>query len=204
MLEKVADDTQDLVAEREKLIEKTERLAAERDVILHEARLVKRRHDGIKAKLEVLAAEGGGSAELVESSRQEMVELKGQFSELRTKRDELAGRIEVLDRQVDALDVRIEARRGEMREEALDSYQDIGKANRNISQSRAELGLLENEMITLFCEIGRYLSIHAKAPSCAAAVKPHRALVAQMLALRTSITLNNRLAGRDVPQATGS
>ena len=60
LLEMVVDSTKDFVVERESLIDKSERLGAEREAILGEARSVKRRHDGIKAKLEVLAGEGAG------------------------------------------------------------------------------------------------------------------------------------------------
>ena len=152
--------------------------------------------------LEVLADEGGVTPpELLNSSMEELVELKKRFRALRERRDELAKRIESVDNEIEGLDGRIEERRGEMRDEAFGSYQDIGKANRDISQSRAELGMLENEMITLYCEIGRYVSTHDHEKACSPAVLPYRSLIAQMHALRTSINLNNILSGRANEQA---
>ena len=196
LLEKVVDSTKDLVSERETFIEKSERLNSERDLVLSEARAVKRRHDGLKAKLEVLTEEGRDSDE-VSDTEEELGELKKRFTALRERRDKLAKRIEEIDGQIEALDERIETRRKGMREEALGSYQSIGKANRNISTSRAELGNVENEMSSLFCEIGRYLYARADEAACADALRPHRSLVSQMKALRLSINLNNKLAGRD-------
>lgn len=202
LLEMVVDSSSDLVAEREILVERAERLAAERDSILSEARYIKRRHDGIKAKLEVLAGEGSPGSEEVKASQRELLQLKEQFKALRGDRDEVAERIENVDREIADLDERIEERRAEMRDEAFGSYQDIGKANRDISQSRAELGILETEMTALFTEIGRYISVNHTDSSCAAVVLEHRSLISQMHALRLSITLNNQLAGRETP-ATG-
>lgn len=199
LLEMVVDSTKDLVAEREVLVEKSERLAAERESILTEARNVKRRHDGIKAKLEVLVGEGGQTSAEVDRSKEELVSLKKRFKELRERRDALAARIDSLDGEIEDLDGRIETRRSEMRDEAFGSYQNIGKANRDISQTRAELGLLETEMITLYSEIGRYILTHHEHPSLQNVVRKQRSLVGQMAALRLSITLNNRLAGREVP-----
>jgi chromosome segregation ATPase len=200
LLEMVIDSTKDMVGQREVLIEKSERFGSERDAILREARGVKRRHDGLKAKLEVLVGEGSQESPEVNDSREELMALKRRFKTLRERRDELTAKIEELDEEIEELDERIETRRTEMREEAFGSYQNIGKANRDISQSRAEFGTLENEMTTLFAEIGRFISTYDRHPSCAKVARNHRSLISQMHALRLSITLNNRLAGRDVPQ----
>lgn len=198
LLEQVVDSTKDLVEERRSLVDKSERLGAERETILAEARAVKRRHDGIKAKLEVLAGEGAAAPEEVDASKEELLNLKKQFRGLRERRDSVAERIEEIDKEIKALDQRIEGRRAEMRDEAFGSYQNIGRANRDISQSRAQLGLLETEMVGLFTEIGRYVSVYYAEPSCTEVVKRHRNLISKMHALRVSITLNNRLAGREV------
>ena len=195
LMEKVAESTKDLVVEREDLVEKSERLNSERDMVLGEARAVKRRHDGLKAKLEVLTVENRESDEITDTT-EELNELKKRFQVLRSRRDELSERIQKIDNTIEDLDIRIENRRRDMREEALGSFQNIGKANRNISTSRAELGVIENERVSLFCEIGRYLCAHAENPVAKSALRPHRNLVGQMKALRRSINYNNKLAGR--------
>ena len=202
LLEKVVESSKDLVAEREGLIEKSERLGSERDLILREARAVKRRHDGLKAKLEVLTEEKGDSEEL-EDTKSEISELKKRFGSLRTRRDQLAGRIEKIDNSISEIDGRIETRRKDIREEAFGSYQSIGKANREISTNRAELGVIEKEMSSLFSEIGRYLSMNHSHPDIQPVLKTSRPLVNQMKALRSSINLNNILAGREATLTEG-
>lgn len=203
LLEMVVDSSKDLVVERADFLEKVERLSSEREAVLGEARAVKRRHDGIKAKLEVLAGEGANAESEVDASKEELLDLKKRFKTLRERRDTLATKIDAFEEEIENLDERIESRRAEMRDEAFGSYQNIGKANRDISQSRAELGILDGEMVTLFAEVGRYISVNYQHPSVSKVVKKHRSLISQMQALRLSIALNNRLAGREVPAATG-
>jgi chromosome segregation ATPase len=198
LMEKVTESTRDLVVEREALVEKSERLDSERDMVLAEARAVKRRHDGLKAKLDVLTEEGHKTDEITETN-EELAQLRKRFKLLRDRRNKLAARIEEIDASIEELDARIEKRRKSMREEALGSFQNIGKANRNISTSRAELGNVENEMISLYCEIGRYLCAHGDEPECKEILRPHRTLLGQMKALRVSINCNNKLAGREPP-----
>ncbi len=196
LMEKVAESTKDLVAEREILVDKSERLNSERDMVLGEARAVKRRHDGLKAKLDVLTEEGTETDEISDTN-EELTELKKRFKVLRNRRDKLGSRIQEIDNSIEELDERIEKRRKGMREEALGSFQNIGKANRNISTSRAELGNVENEMVSLFCEIGRYLCARTDEPECREILRPHRNLLGQIKSLRVSINCNNKLAGRE-------
>ena len=107
LLEKVVECTKDLVADRENLIEKSERLGAERELILREARAVKRRHDGLKAKLEVLTEEDG-QLETINNTKSEISELKTRFGTLRTRRDELTERLKELDSSIKRIDEQIE------------------------------------------------------------------------------------------------
>lgn len=196
LMEKVALNTHDLVAEREALVEKSERLNAERDMVLGDARAVKRRHDGLRAKLEVLTEEQR-DLEQINHTNRELEALKERFKELRIRRDELAAHIKKIDTSTEHLDQRIELRRKDMRQEALGSVQSIGKANRSISTTRAELGNLENGMITLYNEVGRYLCTHSNEPATKETLRQHRNLIGQMRALRQSINYNNKLAGRE-------
>ncbi len=195
LLKRVVEGTEDFVLERESLIEKSEELNEERDAILQQAKFIKRRHDGVKAKLEVLGNEGADPQTIADSHR-ELDELKSTFRQLRLQRDELATRIAELDKRIEDLNDRIEKRRSEMREEAFGAYQNVGKVNRELSQSRAELGILESEMSSLFRDIGRYLTLNKDRKELEHILRPHRALVGQMRAVRHSVRLNTRLAGR--------
>ena len=79
-------------------------------------------------------------------------------------------------------------------QEASEAYQSIGKANRDISQLSAEIGLIELGIQEHFCAIGRYVSNHASTnPVCRQICKDHLSLIAQMQSLRSSIALNNKL-----------
>ena len=196
LLGAVVDSTKDLVAERNKLVETNERLNVERETVLAEARTVKRRHSGIKAKLEVLVGEGSQASSEVDASKKELLALKRTFKGLRDRRDEVSVKISNIESELKELETRIESRRSEMRDEALGNYQNIGKANRDISNDRAELGSLENEMIALYSEIGRYILAHRRDPNVSSVAAKHRSLTNQMSALRVSINLNNRLSGR--------
>jgi chromosome segregation ATPase len=196
LLEKVTEDTQDLVAERERILVQIARLADQRSDILREARSVKRRHDGIKAKLEVLMTQGGRHTPEFTRSRELLHELKRRFHKMRSRRDEIAAQVESNERRVGKIEIEIDARRQGLREEEVDSYQDLGQANRDVTNGRAKLRTIESQMADLFSEIGRFLSTSPHLPECRGAVRPRRGFVGQVRALRASIGLNNRLAGQ--------
>ncbi|MDE0594709.1 MAG: hypothetical protein OSB65_05630 [Roseibacillus sp.] len=200
----VVDSTKELVAERETLNAKSERLGSEREVILADARSVKRLHDGIKAKLDFLISESGTHTPEVEESKKELLNLKRRFKSLREQRDTLTVKIDNINKEIQDLDKRINKRRGDMRDEAFGSYQNIGQTNRDISSTRSEFGTLENEMVLLFAEIGRYIIANHPHPTVAEIVSKNRSLVNQMAALRISINLNTQLSGREVPALAAS
>lgn len=199
LMRQVVDSTKDLVADREELISKSERLNSERDTIVQDARAVKRRHDGIKAKLQVLTEEGGENAKGLAETNEELSDLKQKFTTLKSRRNELTAKIDELDAAIEQLGKDIEARRSNLRDEALGSYQTIGKANRDISTCRAELGVVEKGMAILFCEVGRFVAINASYDNCREIAHPHLGLIHQMAALQQSIEMNNHLAGRAGP-----
>ena len=99
------------------------------------------------------------------------------------------------DQEMDTLETKITAERNVQREEASESFQVIGDANRRISSTKAELGVIETKMQQLYSEIGRHVSLHFRSdPRCQAAVRDHKPLVEVMVALRKSIILNQKLA----------
>ena len=196
LLGMVVDSTKDLTGERTALAETHERLNSEREIIVSDARTVKRLHDGIRAKLEVLVGEDVQQHPELEASKQELLKLKKQFKDLRDHRDALVVKIRSVESALRDIDSRIEARRSHMRDEALDNYQNIGKVNRDLSNNRAELGSLENEMSALFSEIGRYIYSQKDDSSVDKLASKQRSLINQMSALSLSIKFNKRLAGR--------
>ena len=195
LLSMVVDSTKELVEERNALEETSERLNSEHKMIVSDARAIRRRHDGIKAKLEVLVGEGGSHSPELDASKQELLELKKKFNTLRNRRDTVVGELESVEHALKNIETRIENRRSEVRDEALGSYQNLGKVNRDLSSNRVELGSLETQMNTLFSEIGRYVLAHHREPSVAKVASVHYSLINQMSALDLSIKLNRQLAG---------
>ena len=73
----------------------------------------------------------------------------------------------------------------------------MGKANKAISAYRSKIGLLDNEIITHYGEIGRNISKEAFSDDdCKKAVKGKFNLCKIMGALRKSIDFNHDLADR--------
>ncbi len=195
LLSMVVDSTKDLVEERTALEQTNERLNSEHKMIVSDARAIRRRHDGIKAKLEVLVGEGGPHSPELDASKQELLGLKKQFNTLRDRRDTVVDELKSVEHALNNIETRIETRRSEVRDEALGSYQNLGKVNRDLSSNRVELGSLEGQMNTLFSEIGRYVLAHHREPPVTKVASAHYSLINQMSALDLSIKLNRRLSG---------
>jgi len=188
-----------LFDDRIAIIASLEDLTRERDQIVNKARDVRRIHDGLKVKIEVLTTERTPSPERteeLEKVKQRLSELKLQFVALKEERTLVGTKIEEGDKQLDQIDLEIEAFKSERRSQASEIFKVIGEANREISSFRAELGLLDTRIRQLQGEIGRYVSRHSyNDKSCAETVKDHRGLIEVMRALRRSVALNHRLGG---------
>ena len=194
-LEEVVGSTKELVDEREKLLGQYDRLTAERDLILGEARSIKRRHDGIKAKLEVLAEEGKSDEDGYKESEEELLGLKKRFRSLRTRRDEVTTDLSELEKAMEDLDKDIEERRSKAKTESSEDFDNISKANRDISLTRGKINQLEDEIQSLLLEVGRHLCENQDDPEVADLLRPHRRLISQIKILRDSVHMN-RILGR--------
>jgi len=188
-----------LYDDRIAIISALEDLTRERDLIVTKARDVRRIYDGLKIKIEVLTKERRPSPEHsaeLETVKQRLAELKLQFVALKDERTLVGVRIEEGDKQLDQIDLDIEAFKSERRSQASEIFKVIGEANREISSLRAELGVLDTRIRQLQGEIGRYVSRHSyNDKHCAETVKAHRGLIEVMRALRRSVALNHRLGG---------
>ncbi len=189
----------ELVARRAELLRELENLSQRKEAIVAEAREVRRIHDGLRTKAEVLASERGEPAPDdpdFTNINAKTAELKRKFETLRRERIEIGERIRRGDDELDAIDAMIRSRQGDHRQEALAAFAEIGEGNREISALRAEAGVVETRIRQLHAQIGRHLSRNNRADAdCAAAVEDHRSLVEVMRALRRSIALNQKLAG---------
>lgn len=183
-----------LEKKRDELVRQSEALVAERDSVISQARQLRRKFDASRTKIQVLSEENGNE-DIVREERRKMMEYKTEFGRLKSSRDEVGKCIQKLDRSITRIEETIADDRSRLRQEAAEAYQSIGKANRDVSQLTAEIGLIELEMQEHFCEVGRYVSNHAGSDSvCRQICKDHAHLVAQMQSLRSSIALNHKLA----------
>jgi len=200
LLSASATPQSELYEERLAVITTLEQLTLERDRIVVEARDVRRIHDGLKIKIDVLSREQNPSSERAAELgkvKQRLAELKQQFVALREQRSAVGVKIEEGDKQLDQIALDIENFKNERRSQASEVFKVIGEANRKISLLRAELGLLDTRMHQLQSEIGRYVSRHSfNDKRCAETIKAHRGLVDVMRALRRSVALNHRLGNR--------
>ena len=189
-----------LYDERLAIISSLEELTRERDQIVTRARDIRRIHDGLKIKIEVLTKERSPSLQRDEELtkvKERLTELKLQFVTLKEERTAVGTKIEEGDKKLDQVDGEIEAFKNERRSQASEIFKVIGEANREISTLRAELGVLDTRIRQLQSEIGRYVSRHSFSDKhCAETVKVHRGLIEVMRALRRSIALNHRLGGK--------
>lgn len=183
-----------LEKKRDEVISKSEELVAERDGIIARAHQLRRKFDACRTKVQVLSGEDG-SGDIVREERAKMTGFKSEFAKLKAARDEVGERIAKLDSLITRLEESIAEDRRKLRQEASEAYHNIGKANQDVSQLTAEIGLVDLEMHEHYCEVGRYVSNHAGNDQvCRQICKDHAHLVAQMQSLRSSIALNHKLA----------
>jgi chromosome segregation ATPase len=186
---------QELLEERQTILNSLEELVKQRDLIVAKAGELRRAHDGVKTKEEVLTKEGISSEKDFAVITQKLLNLKAQFAELNAERQKVAAKITEGDIKIDTIDTEILNRKKERRAQASEAFQHIGDANQDISSLRAELGVIDTQMRQLYTEIGKYISHNPKDPECRKASKEMQWLVDAMSALRKSILFNHKLSG---------
>lgn len=197
LLNESTDAQQDLEQQRYDLSKELEAIARERDEVVALAKEVRRQYEGLKTKLAVLAEEQGDHvAAQTTQANERMHQLRSDFQLLKKRRTEIGHRLEDGDRRLSAVEAKLGDRRQVRREEASQTFQVIGRANREISNYRAELGLIETQQQQLFGELGRYVSRHARVnPDLAKIYRKRQGLIDIMTALRRSIIMNRKLSG---------
>ena len=195
LLNQTTDAQQELEEKRASLMQKLETIARERDGVINLAKEIRRRYEGLKTKLAVLSEEGTEkNSTAIAEAREQMRTLRADFQALKKKRSEIGERIDRGDGILSKIEDKLGDRRKVRRDEAARTFQIIGKANRDISNHRAQLGLIETQEQQLYGEIGRYVSRHARATQLLTRIyRDHQALIDIMIALRKSIIMNRKL-----------
>lgn len=183
-----------LEQKRSDYVNESEVLIEQRDRTIAEAKLVKRRFEAARTKIQVLDQEGGNQA-VTDAERQKIKSYKRDFERLKKDRDIVGAKIQVIEDKLIGVEEALGVDRKRLRDEASVAYQSMGKANQDISKLAAEAAAVDSKMKVHFCEIGRYVSHSVGIDStCTQICKDHAHLVAQMQSLRSSIALNHKLA----------
>jgi chromosome segregation ATPase len=180
--------------QRSQLMLYMEKLTNERDMVLRRAKELRRVHEGLLTKIEVIKRDKYPEEKIIEVE-QSIDDLKKEFRELKLRRQELAEALDQGDRDIDENEKKLAAFKQLKRDEAALIFQELGLINRELSQLRSEVGSVESEIRQLQSEVGRYISRYTKRnPACDKVAKPERAMVEVMRMLRISISMNRKLA----------
>ena len=196
LLNLATEAQQELEEKRLALMKELEEISRKRDEVVAEAKRIRKIYEGLKTKLSVLAEEKGADAlPEIEKTKERIGELRGEFENLKQQRAEIGAQLEEGDIRLGEIEKHLGDRRKVRREEAAHIFQIIGDANRDISNFRAQLGLVDTREQQLYGEIGRYVSKHAQTyPKLAKVYKKSAVLIDIMAQLRKSIIMNRRLA----------
>lgn len=187
----------ELAEKRKALLAELEDLSKQRDDVIREGSTIRRLYNGSKLKLEVLEGEADQHTEEIENIKKRLAEFKLNFAELKAIRDETSEKIRAGDAEMDKITAEMREHSHLNQKAASEAFMAMNQVNKEVWKLRAEIGLLENRMHHHQLEIGRHISRHASHDKqCATAAAGHQGLVDVMRALRRSIALNHKLAGR--------
>lgn len=194
ILNLVSPEQLEVEMQRSQLLLEMERLANERDMVVRRAKELRRVHEGLQTKMEVLKRDEHPDAE-INSVENAINDLKDEFRELKQRRQELAAALQEGDRAIDENDAKLADFKQLKRDEAAVIFQEMGVVNRELSQMRSEIGNIEEQVRLLQSEVGRYISRYTKRnPMCYQVAKSERTMVEVMRMLRISIAMNHKLA----------
>jgi chromosome segregation ATPase len=194
ILNVVSPEQLEVEMQRSQLLLHMEKLANERDMVVRRAKQLRRVHEGLLTKIEVLKRDEHPESKINEVL-QSIEDLKEEFRELKLRRKELAEELEQGDRDIDENENKLAAFKQLKRDEAAVIFQEMGQVNRELSQLRSEIGSIEVQMRQLQSEVGRYISRYFKRnPICYEVAKSERTMVEVMRMLRISIAMNHKLA----------
>jgi chromosome segregation ATPase len=190
------DIGQNLFQKREDLFQKVENLNIERDELMGEATATKRKHAALKMKAEVLREEGDANKEKLEKCGEVLKDLKEEFTARKSVLTKINARISAQQEKLAGLQVKIDEKLESSKGDATESFAQISEANRDITNYRSELGLLNEEQGAVFREVGRFLNLNATREDCRKSCEDHRGLLEQTRLLYRSIQWNRRLIER--------
>ena len=186
----------ELQEQRTELAEQIEEVSRGRDELMANANRTKKKHSALMMKIKVLQEEEGDNEAEIKNAKDQLTELRGTFEIIKQKVEETTKQSNQLAAWLEIIQSKLDAEASDTKGESAESFSQIGKANRDITKYRAEMGTIRSQQADLFREIGRYLKLNSKNPECRAACKKHRGIHQQVNLLHRSITLNHKLAHR--------
>jgi len=184
----------DEMHEKQQLV--VNKIKSEQEDISNVAANIKRSYDGAISKLKALGSDSSNEAE-IEAEKKKIEQLKNRFTALKDKKansdKKLAKQSAILNKISDSL----QNSKSTYKDNAVDNYEVMGKANQAISAYRAKIGLLDNKIIEHYNQIGKNISKECFSDNdCKKAVKGKYNLCKIMRSLRQSIDFNHTLADR--------
>ncbi|MEM9079198.1 MAG: hypothetical protein AAGC74_00720 [Verrucomicrobiota bacterium] len=192
-LEEVTLLTREKVDTRDRIADEIESHQEQLEEILRKGRGIKRSHEGLKAKLEVLLDEPDDYAAEIKKTKLELKALKTEFENIKNTKRELSEQVAQLSKELTEITSVIEEDNASVRARAENQFSDIGKANKELTTLRSDLASVEEDCIVIFKVIGRFLIENSKEPEVAEVVRPHLRLIKLIHNLRDSIRRQNSL-----------
>lgn len=194
LLKNINEPIHDLSKQRLEVISTIDQLTRKRDRITARVAEAQRNHDGLKVKIEVLSKEGNKLVE-VEKTTQRLESSRAEIAAVLAEKENNVAAINDANSRLRIIDEQISDQKNHGKSKAMETSQNIGDTNQQISTRRAQLNTIISQMRQLYLEIGRYMSRHSKTnPQCRKICRDLRGLIDVMAALQRSIYYNSRLA----------
>lgn len=194
LLKNINEPIHDLSKQRLEVISTIDQLTRKRDRITARVAEAQRNYDGLKVKIEVLSKEGNKLVE-VEKTTQRLESSRAEIAAVLAEKENNVAAINDANSRLRIIDEKISDQKNHGKSKAMETSQNIGDTNQQISTRRAQLNTIISQMRQLYLEIGRYMSRHSKTnPQCRKICRDLRGLIDVMAALQRSIYYNSRLA----------
>jgi chromosome segregation ATPase len=193
------EQIQDLREHKATVMEGAAEIAAEIEEMREVDSATRDRFGSLKMKLDVLKRqEGVDLSEEIEKTRVALQELKNTHEANKKAIELREADVRKIEFSVQGVDGEISKKRTEMKEESGDLVTEIGQLSKSVAETSAKIGSLETAKSELSFKVGVYLSDHADSrdPAIRKALGNFRPLVGKIIALRKSISYNQRLARR--------
>jgi chromosome segregation ATPase len=197
--DKYEEQIEELRDHKASVMETAAGIAAEMADIRYDDDATRERFGSLKGKLDVLKRQEGVdlSAEM-ERTRISLQELKQTHEASKKLIEAKEAEVRKVEASVQGVDGEIADKRAQMKEESAELVTEIGQLSKSVAETSAKIGTLETAKSELSFKVGVFLSDHADSrdPAIRKALTSCRPLVGKILALRKSISYNQRLARR--------